>query len=175
MPLVPTWFTYEVGRLSRSGAKNPSLSFELRGQQERSEGRDGQREREKTRSRRCSTHRSTHPTASQRFPPPHEHPTHPPSEGGAAAAAPTPQHARICHSAIVSIPVASRQDTAVAGVRTPSIHENPHSLLIVSAGKTPPTCDEIVDLRHSACGHNKLPQFQCGHYGISGRLLCISQ
>ena len=60
-----------------------------------------------------------------------------------------------CHSAIVSIPVASRQDTAVAGVRTPSIHENPHSLLIVSAGKTPPTCDEIVDLRHSACGHNK--------------------
>ena len=109
------------------------------------------------RSRRCSTHRSTHPTASQRFPPPHEHPTHPPSEGGAAAAAPTPQHARICHSAIVSIPVASRQDTAVAGVRTPSIHENPHSLLIVSAGKTPPTCDEIVDLRPSACGHNKGP------------------
>ena len=93
--------------------------------------------------------------ASQRFPPPQEHPTHPPSEGGAAAAASTPQHARICHSAIVSIPVASRQDTAVAGVRTPSIHENPHSLLIVSAGKTPPTCDEIVDLRHSACGHNE--------------------
>ena len=144
-----------VGRPSRSGAKNPPLSFQLRGQQGRSEGRDGQREREKTRSRRCSTHRSTHPTASQRFPPPQEHPTHPPSEGGAAVAASTPQHARICHSAIVSIPVASRQDTAAAGVRTPSIHENPHSLLIVSAGKTPPTCDEIVDLRHSACGHNE--------------------
>ena len=29
-----------------------------------------------------------------------------------------------------------------------------YSLLIESAGKTPPTCDEIVDLRHSACGHN---------------------
>ena len=116
----------------------------------------GQRERKKTRSRRCSKHRSTHPTASQRFPPPQEHPTHPPSEGGAAAAASTPQHARICHSAIVSIPVASRQDTLAAGVRTPSIHENPHSLLIVSAGKTPPTCDEIVDLRPSACGHNNI-------------------
>ena len=76
--------------------------------------------------------------------------------GRGSTNAPTPQHARICHSAIVSIPVASRQDTAVAGVRTPSIHENPHSLLIVSAGKTPPTCDEIVDLRHSACGHNEI-------------------
>ena len=32
--------------------------------------------------------------------------------------------------------------------------QNSHSLLIRSAGKTPPTCDEIVDLRHSACGHN---------------------
>ena len=109
-----------LGRLSRSGAKNLPLSFELRGQQGRSEGRDGQRERKKTRSRRCSKHRSTHPTASQRFPPPQEHPIHPPSEGGAAAAASTPQHARICHSAIVSIPVASRQDTLAAGVRTPN-------------------------------------------------------
>ena len=27
---------------------------------------------------------------------------------------------RICHSAIVSIPVASRQDTLAAGVRTPN-------------------------------------------------------
>ena len=108
-----------LGRPSRSGAKNPSLSFQLRGQQGRSEGRDGQREREKTRSRRCSTHRSTHPTASQRFPPPQEHPTHPPSEGGAAAAASTPQHARICHSAIVSIPTPLGQDTLAAGVRTP--------------------------------------------------------
>ena len=34
-----------VGRPSRSGAKNPPLSFQLRGQQGRSEGRDGQRER----------------------------------------------------------------------------------------------------------------------------------
>ena len=105
--------------LSRSGVTNPSLSFELGGQQERSEGRDGQREREKTRSRRCSKHRSTHPTASQRFPPPHEHPTHPPSEGGAAAAASTPQHARIRHSAVVSIPTPLGQDTLAAGVRTP--------------------------------------------------------
>ena len=32
--------------------------------------------------------------------------------------------------------------------------QNSHSFLIRSAGKTPPTCDEIVDLRHSACGHN---------------------
>ena len=108
-----------VGRPSRSGAKNPPLSFELRGQQGRSEGRDGQRERKKTRSRRCSKHRSTHPTASQRFPPPQEHPTHPPSEGGAAAAASTPQHARIRHSAVVSIPTPLGQDTLAAGVRTP--------------------------------------------------------
>ena len=33
--------------------------------------------------------------------------------------------------------------------------QNSHTFLIVSAGKTPPTCDEIVDLRHSACGHNQ--------------------
>ena len=40
--------------------------------------------------------------------------------------------------------------------------QNSHTLLIVSAGKTPPTCDEIVDLRHSACGHNKW----CGAFSV---------
>ena len=67
----------------------------------------------RTRSRK-SEHAFSQPRLVQ------EHPTHPPSEGGAAAAASTPQHARICHSAIVSIPVASRQDTLAAGVRTPN-------------------------------------------------------
>ena len=39
--------------------------------------------------------------------------------------------------------------------KTPLIQKKSHSLLIVSAGKTPPTCDEIVDLRPSACGHDE--------------------
>ena len=51
-------------------------------------------------------------------------------------------------------------------------HENPHSLLIVSAGKTPPTCDEIVDLRHSACGHNNAQFEELGV--IDGRWLHLA-
>ena len=44
--------------------------------------------------------------------------------------------------------------------------QNSHSLLIRSAGKTPPTCDEIVDLRHSACGHNNAESLPVG--GLDG-------
>ena len=43
-----------------------------------------------------------------------------------------------------------------AAVKLERLHQKmiSSSFLIVSAGKTPPTCDEIVDLRHSACGHD---------------------
>ena len=86
------------------------------------------------------------------------HPRNTPSTHQAKAERPR-QHQRPSMRASATAPSSPfpwrRVRTRSRPVSGPLIHENPHSLLIVSAGKTPPTCDEIVDLRHSACGHNK--------------------
>ena len=94
------------------------------------------------------------------------HPRNTPSTHQAKAERPR-QHQRPSMRASATAPSSPfpwrRVRTRSRPVSGPLIHENPHSLLIVSAGKTPPTCDEIVDLRHSACGHNK------GHFEKSAR------
>ena len=45
-------------------------------------------------------------------------------------------------------------DSANSALLSVTLPPNSVVMLIVSAGKTPPTCDETVDLRPIAFGHN---------------------
>ena len=101
----------------RSRDTFPSAVVEPASQQGRSKGTDGQRERVEACCERTFTALVLHPPGSPVLTHPPQTPPLATKRGGAAAAASAPQHGRIYHSAIASIPATFCANACVAGAK----------------------------------------------------------